>query len=108
MRAIWPCAMCRPFCGPRFARANWPPAWGGEEFGVILLTDPEKATLAAERMCRAVEAAPFEDEGRTRTITISIGLVHMDASDDERSALRRADAALYVAKHRRKNQVVVA
>lgn len=81
---------------------------GGEEFGVILLTDPEKATLAAERMCRAVEAAPFEDEGRTRTITISIGLVHMDASDDERSALRRADAALYVAKHRRKNQVVVA
>lgn len=81
---------------------------GGEEFGVILLTDPEKATLAAERMCRAVEAAPFEDRGRTRTITISIGLVHMEASDDEQSALRRADAALYAAKDRGRNQVVVA
>lgn len=81
---------------------------GGEEFGVILLADPEKATLAAERMCRAVEAAPFEHEGKTRTITISIGLVHVDASDDEQSVLRRADAALYVAKNRGKNQVVVA
>jgi diguanylate cyclase (GGDEF)-like protein len=81
---------------------------GGEEFGVILLTDPEKATLAAERMCRAVEAAPFAHEGKTRTITISIGLVHMAAADDEQSALRRADAALYVAKHQGRNQVAVA
>ena len=81
---------------------------GGEEFGVILLADPEKATLAAERMCRAVEAAPFEHEGKTRIITISIGLVHVDASDDEQSVLRRADAALYVAKNQGRNQVVVA
>ena len=81
---------------------------GGEEFGVILLTDPEKATLAAGRMCRAVEAAPFQYDGKTRTITISIGLVHLRMSDDERSALQRADAALYIAKHRGRNQVVVA
>jgi diguanylate cyclase (GGDEF)-like protein len=81
---------------------------GGEEFGVILLTDPEKATLAARRMCRAVEAAPFQYGGKTRTITISIGLVHLRMADDEQSALRRADAALYVAKHRGRNQVVVA
>jgi diguanylate cyclase (GGDEF)-like protein len=81
---------------------------GGEEFGIILLTDPEKATLAAERMCRALEAAPFEHEGKSRTITISIGLVHMAASDDEQSALRRADEALYVAKHHGRNQVAVA
>lgn len=80
---------------------------GGEEFGIILLTDPENATLAAERMCRAVESAPFEHEGKTRTITISIGLVHMAAADDEQSALRRADAALYLAKHQGRNQVAV-
>lgn len=81
---------------------------GGEEFGVILLTDPEKATLAAGRMCRAVEAAPFQYDGKTRTITISIGLAHLRTADDEQSALRRADAALYMAKHQGKNQVVVA
>lgn len=81
---------------------------GGEEFGVILLTDPDNASLAAQRMCRAVEAAPFEHEGKMRTITISIGLVHMDACDDEASALRRADAALYVAKHQGRNQVALA
>jgi diguanylate cyclase (GGDEF)-like protein len=36
---------------------------GGEEFGVILLTDPKNAELAAQRMCRAIEAAPFEYGG---------------------------------------------
>lgn len=81
---------------------------GGEEFGVILLADPEKATLAAGRMCRAVDAAPFQYGGKTRTITISIGLVHLRMADDEQSALQRADAALYIAKHRGRNQVVVA
>lgn len=81
---------------------------GGEEFGVILLTDPEKATLAAGRMCRAVEAAPFQYGGKTRTITISIGLVHLRMSDDEQSASQRADAALYIAKNRGRNRVVVA
>lgn len=81
---------------------------GGEEFGVILLANPEQATLAAQRMCHALEVAPFAYDGKTRTITISIGLVHLQPSDDEQSALRLADAALYAAKHQGRNQVVVA
>ncbi|MDO8700017.1 MAG: GGDEF domain-containing protein [Rhodoferax sp.] len=81
---------------------------GGEEFGIILLAEPELAERAAERMCRAVEASPFEYDGKKRTITISIGLVHIDLADDERSASRRADAALYDAKHRGRNRVIVA
>ena len=81
---------------------------GGEEFGVILLADPEQAQRAAQRMCRAVEAAPFSYEGKTRTITISIGLAHLEPTEDQPSALRRADAALYQAKQQGRNRVVVA
>lgn len=81
---------------------------GGEEFGIILLTDPTHATLAAQRMCRALESAPFEYNGQTRTMTVSIGLVHMTPTDTEQSALRLADEALYQAKHLGRNQVVVA
>jgi diguanylate cyclase (GGDEF)-like protein len=81
---------------------------GGEEFGIILLAGPEHAQLAVQRMCRAVEAAAFTYDGKTRTITISIGLAHLGEADDQPSALRRADAALYLAKQQGRNQVVVA
>ena len=74
---------------------------------VFLLAEPELAERAAERMCRAVEASPFEYDGKKRTITISIGLVHMSLADDERSASRRADAALYDSKHAGRDRVTV-
>jgi diguanylate cyclase (GGDEF)-like protein len=80
---------------------------GGEEFGILLLTDPDSALLAAQRMCRAIENAPFEYNGQSRTITISMGLAHMAPADSEQSALRSADAALYQAKHEGRNRVVV-
>lgn len=81
---------------------------GGEEFGVILLTDPKHATLAAQRMCRAIASTPFVYNGKSRTISISIGLFHMTPADTEQSALRLADEALYQAKHQGRNRVVVA
>jgi len=80
---------------------------GGEEFGILLLTDPDSALLAAQRMCRAIEDAPFEYNGQSRNITISMGLAHMAPADSEQSALRSADAALYRAKHEGRNRVVV-
>lgn len=80
---------------------------GGEEFGILLLAEPDHALRAVQRMCRAVEDAPFTFEGKTRTITISIGLTHLSASDSEQSSLRRADAALYQAKQQGRNQVVL-
>ena len=79
---------------------------GGEEFGIILLTDPASALLAAQRMCRVIETTPFQYNGQSRTITISIGLAHMTPADTEQSALRRADAALYQAKHQGRNRVI--
>lgn len=81
---------------------------GGEEFGIILLAGPDHAQLAAQRMCQAVEAAAFTYNAKTRTITISIGLAHLDDADDQSSALRWADAALYQAKQQGRNRVVVA
>jgi diguanylate cyclase (GGDEF)-like protein len=81
---------------------------GGEEFGIILLTDPQSALSAAQRMCRAIECVPFYYNGQSRTVTISIGLAHMTPADTEQSALRMADAALYQAKSQGRNRVVVA
>ena len=80
---------------------------GGEEFGVILLADPQSALMAAQRMCRAIEDASFQYNGMSRAITISIGLVHMSPTDTEETALRASDAALYLAKLQGRNRVVV-
>lgn len=81
---------------------------GGEEFGIILLTDPKSALSATQRMCQAIESTPFHYKGQVRTMTVSIGLAHMGPTDTEQSALHMADDALYQAKHQGRNQVVVA
>ena len=81
---------------------------GGEEFGIILLADPPHALSAVQRMCRAVENAPFHYNDQVRTMTVSVGLTHMSPTDTEQAALRRADAALYQAKNQGRNRVVVA
>jgi PleD family two-component response regulator len=59
-------------------------------------------------MCHAIENAPFQYNGMRRTITISMGLVHMTPADTEQTALRQSDAALYQAKQQGRNRVVVA
>jgi diguanylate cyclase (GGDEF)-like protein len=88
--------------------------FGGEEFVVVLPhTDPAGATVVAEKVRGAIEAdcAP---------VTISIGVAYADAgavADAYRSAgvdhliehlLRRADTAMYAAKHAGRNRVVMA
>lgn len=93
---------------------------GGEEFLVAL---PEatlgRARIAAERLCRVVGDAPITlpDGSGDVSVTISVGLalgpdLH-DIGDDTkdlagRDALRRADAALLMAKGDGRNQVTVA
>jgi len=53
--------------------------------------------LAAQRMCRAIESAPFKYNGQSRTITINMGLAHMTPADTAQSALHAAEAALHQA-----------
>jgi diguanylate cyclase (GGDEF)-like protein len=81
---------------------------GGEEFALLLpATDVVGAMQAAERLRAAVESAPVTVEGETLVLTVSIGVVMVDAAEHINQALARADHALYTAKSGGRNRVEV-
>jgi len=85
--------------------------FGGEEFVVLMPeTDEQSAIQAAERIRALIETTPFKinDKGDTINKTLSIGVssLHPDGDSGE-SLLKRADEALYEAKHGGRNQVKV-
>lgn len=79
---------------------------GGEEFAMLLPeTDQVSAVHVAERIRQAAETLPLGDD---RGMTVSIGVAGVRPTEtDLTSALARADRALYVAKNRGRNRVVV-
>lgn len=83
---------------------------GGEEFVVIMpRTTGDIGCLAAERLRRSVCASPFvvPGLGTHLDVTVSIGVAASDDSDENVEALlKRADEALYEAKHGGRNRVV--
>ncbi|MBI3552941.1 MAG: GGDEF domain-containing protein [Elusimicrobia bacterium] len=82
--------------------------YGGEEFVVLLpRAQAEGAARKAEAIRRAVEAEKFQLGFETVKVTVSIGIAHFPrdaAAPDELVA--EADAAMYEAKSRGRNQVV--
>ncbi|MCU1678298.1 MAG: diguanylate cyclase with sensor, partial [Frankiales bacterium] len=76
--------------------------YGGEEFVLVL---PETklggARQAAQRICDVVRHRPFGGEGEEPiTVTVSVGVaVFPDHGNSAATILRRADEALYAAKH---------
>lgn len=83
---------------------------GGEEFAVLLPgASGEEAFLAAERIRSAVAAVQLHpSSGVPITITVSIGAAASEdlGSGGTKELYRAADAALYVAKDRGRNQTV--
>ena len=83
---------------------------GGEEFGVLLpRTGSEGAIAMAERLRLAIEAIELPFGGTHIAFTVSIGVG--DARDGDASVeavLLRADRALYEAKAKGRNRVMVA
>jgi diguanylate cyclase (GGDEF)-like protein len=84
--------------------------YGGDEFVAVLPnTHPTVAMEIAERLCKAVETAAFDDgRGNKVHITISIGI----ACDHNQgllfdAALKNADKALYQAKHEGRNRIAI-
>ncbi|NGM37634.1 GGDEF domain-containing protein [Methylobacterium sp. DB0501] len=79
---------------------------GGEEFAVLLVeTGPEDGAAVAERIRAAVAAHPVATETGPIGITVSIGLAAAEPGESLQAAMRRADAALYAAKHGGRNRV---
>jgi diguanylate cyclase (GGDEF)-like protein len=81
---------------------------GGEEFLVLCpRTDLEGARLLAERIRASMEAEGVPGLPEQKVVTVSVGIAVLDAEEDQiPSLLARADARLYEAKERGRNQVV--
>ncbi|TVQ41911.1 MAG: GGDEF domain-containing protein [Wenzhouxiangella sp.] len=82
--------------------------WGGEEF-MVLLTDTsmEQASVVAEKLRRTIAEESIECNGLDISITISIGVAEHCGEHDALDIIRRADRALYRAKHEGRNRVCV-
>ncbi|PMR77694.1 GGDEF domain-containing protein [Billgrantia endophytica] len=84
--------------------------YGGEEFVVILLgSDEQQATEVAERIRYAVESHEFRNHERQRVpVTTSIGVTQLRQDEPPQNAIKRADEALYRAKHEGRNRIALA
>jgi diguanylate cyclase (GGDEF)-like protein len=82
---------------------------GGEEFCFVLPgTNIDDAILIAERIRRRFEGVAIETANGPAATTVSIGIAATSFAVDVETLLAAADAAVYEAKARGRNRVVVA
>ncbi len=82
---------------------------GGEEFVIVLPeTSLYAATIAAERVKKAVEMTEIKHNNETISVTVSIGVTEIADNDCMESLVVRADKAMYAAKAAGRNSVYVA
>ncbi|WP_027484415.1 GGDEF domain-containing protein [Rhodanobacter sp. OR87] len=79
--------------------------YGGEEFVLLL---PETDVAGASEVATRILDAFRTFEWPHRLVTISIGVAQSANGDAAENLIRRADAALYDAKHTGRDQIVVA
>ncbi|EHZ2655746.1 GGDEF domain-containing protein [Vibrio vulnificus] len=78
---------------------------GGEEFLVVLPDTPiDSAVLVAEKLRQKISETRFAPKQR-ETWTASFGVAQLIPGDDWDALMKRADAALYLAKHKGRNRV---
>lgn len=81
--------------------------WGGEEFVLLFHCLNESGILPfAEKVRETVEQREFAN-GKVKKLTVSIGGTRLINTDSFAQAFKRADDALYVAKSKGRNQVVI-
>ena len=79
--------------------------WGGDEFTILLpdIHDTNDTSAVAERILQALQP-PFQIEGYSLHVTSSIGIaIYPDCGTDLETLLKNADAALYKAKDKGRN-----
>ncbi|XPV75831.1 MAG: diguanylate cyclase [Desulfovibrio sp.] len=79
--------------------------WGGEEFLVIVPEFAQEADKIADKIRTALEEIDHPEVGQ---VTVSLGVAVYNNQDTSSSIVSRADAALYKAKEKGRNCVVVA
>ena len=81
--------------------------YGGEEFTVILPeTSAEEAIFVAERIRNGFEAEVFyPNSDKAVRITMSVGISQYESEEKIEAFVKRADNAMYTAKHKGKNRV---
>jgi len=83
--------------------------WGGEEFLILLrATGREDAVTVAEKIRHKVADRAFVTNAGSLPVTISLGVAVFDGEGDPAEVVKRADQALYAAKHNGRNRVEVA
>ena len=82
--------------------------YGGEEFALVLPeTGHQNTVFLADKLRKIIEQHPFVFEGKRMPVTFSAGVADLEAAHDSAlSFIKAADARLYDAKHRGRNQVV--
>jgi diguanylate cyclase (GGDEF)-like protein/PAS domain S-box-containing protein len=78
---------------------------GGDEFVVLVqdISDPAQVGAVARQLLSAV-MRPIDIHGQEWRVTASIGIcLHPEVGQDEQSAIKNADLAMYAAKERGKN-----
>ncbi len=86
--------------------------YGGEEFVIVMPdTSAQEAAEIAERLRADIEEDAFEVGGSARAISVttSVGVASLDraqADQDAAELLKKADEALYEAKHAGRNRVI--
>lgn len=80
--------------------------FGGEEFVLLIpQTSLVNGYQLAQNLRQVVEACPFHFKGERVTITLSIGISAFRPGERSEVVLKRADEALYRAKHLGRNRV---
>jgi diguanylate cyclase (GGDEF)-like protein len=84
--------------------------WGGEEFLIMLpRTSLTEAEGLAERLCKSLAGSRMESDGQSVAVTGSFGVADFrPGKEDLDDCLKRADDALYEAKTRGRNRIIVA
>jgi diguanylate cyclase (GGDEF)-like protein len=83
--------------------------WGGEEFLLVLPGCEAPGALArAERLRRALAAAPVDAGGRRHGVTVSLGCAILSPGETPEALVARADQALYAAKAAGRDRVSAA
>ena len=90
----------------RLRGADFIARFGGEEFVLLMpATSPATGASLLEKLRAAIEACPFHFKGEPVTVTLSVGLSAFRPGEHSDSVLKRADQALYRAKHAGRNRI---